>query len=151
MAAHPLGPAPSPLFDSRSIVSNILAQRARIVPGARHDLRAEEVGLLLEVAAVPQKQRAQSELAALRDRRSGRAADNRATHRTSELPELQPGILRLGRVGGAVPKQDVGELVRHHPHDLTLARRSVEHATVHEHRSARKRKGVDLFQIDRRE
>ena len=53
-----------------------MGEGARVVAGARHDLRAQDVGLLLEVAAVAQQQRAQPELASLGDRRSCRAADN---------------------------------------------------------------------------
>ena len=41
------------------------AEIARVVAGARHDLRAEQVGLLLVLAAVLQEHRAEAELAAL--------------------------------------------------------------------------------------
>ena len=64
MAAHPLRPAAARLALDRLEHAGELA---RVVAGARHDLRAEQVGLLLEVAAVPQQQRAEPELAALRD------------------------------------------------------------------------------------
>ena len=44
-----------------------MSERARVVAGPRHDLRAEEVRLLLVVAAVAEQQRAETELGAFRD------------------------------------------------------------------------------------
>ena len=72
------------------------------------------------------------------------------TH-AGNLTELQPGILRLRRVGRAVPQQHVRQLVRHHADDFAFRRRRVEHAAVDEHRAARQRERVDLFQVHRRE
>src|SRR5262245_24567356 len=102
MAAHPLRPAAAARCRLAFDCLEHPGQRTRVVPGASHDLRAEQVGLLLEVAAVSQKYRAQPELAALRDGRPRRAADHRAAHGTGELTELQPGILCFRSVGGAV-------------------------------------------------
>ena len=145
------GPEPPLLFGLTLDRLEHARERARIVAGARHDLRAEEICLLLEVAAVSQEQRPQPELAALRDCRSYPPAHDRAANGAGKLTELQPRVLCLGGIGGAMAKQHVRQLVRHHSDDLALGRCRVEHAAVHEHRPARKRKGIDLFQVHRRE
>ena len=44
-----------------------MCERARVVAGPRRNLRAEEVRLLLVVAAVAEQQRAETELGACRD------------------------------------------------------------------------------------
>ena len=123
-------------------------ERAWVVTGTRHDLHAEQVGLLLEVATVPEEQRAEAELAGLPDRRSCRPADDRAAQGTRDLTELEPRILRLRGVRRAVPQQHVRKLVGHHAGDLGLGRRSIEHPAVDEHRSARQGECVDLLQVD---
>ena len=66
-----------------------MSERARVVAGPRHDLRAEEVRLLLVVAAVAEQQRAETELDAFRDVPAQLAADDRA----GDLAELQPRVL----------------------------------------------------------
>ena len=151
MAAHPLRCSASAALRLALDRLEHARERARVVAGSRHDLRAEQIRLLLEVAAVSQEQRAQPELAALRDGRTGRAADDGAADDAGELAELQPGILRLRRIGRSVSKQDVRQLVRHDADDLAFGRGRVEHAAVDEHRSARQRERIDLFQVDRRE
>jgi hypothetical protein len=50
-----------------------------------------------------------------------------------------------------MPKQHVGELVGHHAGHFRFRGRRLEHAAVDEHRPARQRERVDLFQIHRRE
>ena len=122
---------------------------ARIVAGARHDLRAEEIRLLLVLAAVLQQPRAEAELAALRDQLAPPAADDRASDGAGELSELE--ALRLRRVGGAVAQEHVTQLVRHDADDLAFARRRFEHAAIDEHRAARQCECVDVLQVDRRE
>ena len=62
--------------------------RARVVAGGRHDLRAEDVGLLLVLAAVAQERRAEAELRALRDDAAGGAADDRADDRARQGADL---------------------------------------------------------------
>ncbi len=126
-------------------------ERSRIVPGPRHDLRAQEVGLLLEIAAVLQQQRAETELTALSDGRAGGATDHGPTDDPRDLAELQPRVLCLRRIGRAVAEQHVRQLVRHDPDDLGLDRRGVEHPAVDEHRAARKGEGIDLLQVHGRE
>jgi hypothetical protein len=69
----------------------------------------------------------------------------------ARVSHLQPRILCLGGVGRSMTKQDVRQLVRHHADDLGFRRRRVEHAAVHEHRPAGQRKGIDLFEVHRRE
>ena len=72
-----------------------MSARARVVAGPRHDLRAEEVRLLLVVAAVAEQQRAETELGAFRDVPAQLAADDRAADRAGDLAELQPRVLGL--------------------------------------------------------
>ena len=146
VAAQPLRPAAARLLlDGLEHAAEI----ARVVAGARHDLRAEEIGLLLVVAAVLEHRRAETELAALRDDLSPTAADHSAGNRAGELAELE--VLGLGRVRGAVAQQHVAQLVRHHADDFAFARRCLEHAAVDEHRAAGQRERVDLFEVHRRE
>ena len=149
MAAHPLRAAPTARLRLALDRLEHAGERPRIVAGPRHDLCAKQIRLSLEVAAVSQEQGAQSELAALCDCRSGCATDDRAAHDAGDLTQLQPRILRLGRVGCSMSKQHMGELVRHDTDDLAFGRRGVEHATVHEHRSTGERKRIDLFHVHR--
>ena len=128
-----------------------MSERARIVARARHDLRAQDVRLLFEVAAVSQHQGAEAELAPLCNGSAQRPAQHGPAERACHLAELQPGILRLGGIGRSVAKQHVGQLVRHHAGDLALSGCRIEHATVNEHRSARQGKRVDLLQVHGRE
>jgi hypothetical protein len=48
-------------------------------------------------------------------------------------------------------KQHVRQFVRHHPGNLALGSSRLEHAAMDEHRPARERECVDLFQVHRRE
>ena len=144
VVAQPLGPAAALglLLDRLEHPRQIV----RVVAGPRHQLRAQEVGLLLVLAAVLEQQRAEAELAALLDRRSDAPADHRAGDRAGERAELR--VLGLGRVGGAVPQQDVRQLVGHHAGHLALGRRRFDHAAIHEHRPARQGEGVDVLEVD---
>jgi hypothetical protein len=67
-----------------------MSERARVVAGPRHDLRAEEVRLLLVVAAVAEQQRAETELGAFRDVPAQLAADDRAADRAGDLATRRP-------------------------------------------------------------
>ena len=96
-----------------------------------------------------QERGAQPELRALGDDGAESAADDRAADRAQELAHFVFG--RLAGLRGAVPKNDVTELVRHHAGDFTLGGRRFDHAAVDEHRSARERKGVDFAHVDRLE
>ena len=125
------------------------AEIPRVVARARHDLRAEQVGLLLVLAAVLEERRAEAELAALGDDLPPAAADHRAGDRAGDLAELE--ALSLGRVGCAVTQEHMAQLVGHYADDLAFTRRRLEHAAVDEHRPARKRKGVDFLEVHRRE
>jgi hypothetical protein len=148
MAAHPLRVAALGLLGDGLEHPR---QRARVVTGARHDLGAKQVGLLFEVAAIAQEQRAETELRALRNHRARRAADDGAADGAGHLAELEPRVLRFRHVRGAMPQQHVRQLVRHHADHFAFRRRRLEHAAVDEHRSAGQRESVDLFQIQRRE
>src|SRR6185503_5650584 len=97
----------------------------------------EQIRLLLVIAAVSQEHRAQTELAALRDRGSYGATHHRAADLPGDLTDLQPRVLRFRGIGRAVAEQYVRELVRHDPDDLALGGRGVEHPAVDEHRPAR--------------
>ena len=88
----------------------------------------------------------QPELRALGDDGAESAADDGAADRSQELADFVLG--RLAGLRGAVPKNDVTELVRHHARDFTLRCRRLDHAAVDEHRSARERKGIDFAHID---
>ena len=81
-----------------------MSARARVVAGPRHDLRAEEVRLLLVVAAVAEQQRAETELGAFRDSPAQLAAADRAADRAGDLAELQPRVLGLRRVRPSMPR-----------------------------------------------
>ena len=123
----------------------------RVVARAGHDLRAEQVGLLLEIAAVSEEQGAKPEIRALGDGRSRAPSDHGTAQLPGELPELQPRILRLRRIRRSVAQQDVGQLVGHHANHLAFRGGRGEHAPLHEHRPARERERVDLLQVHRRE
>ena len=92
MAAHPLRAAPAAALRLALDRLEHAGERARVVAGPRHDLRAEQIRLLLEVAAVSQQQRAEAELAALRDGRSRRAADHRAADAPAIWPSCSQGF-----------------------------------------------------------
>ena len=146
MAAQPLRPAAARLLlDGLEHAAEI----ARVVTRARHDLRAQQVRLLLVFAAVLEHRRAETELAPLGDDLAPPAADHGAGNRSGELPELE--VLGLGRVRGAVAQEDMAQLVRHHADDFSFARRRFEHAAVDEHRPAGQCERVDLFEVHRRE
>ena len=103
VAAQPLRPAAARFLLNRL---EHAAEIARVVARTRHDLRAQQVGLLFVLAAVLEEHRAEAELAAFGDELSPSAADHRAGDRPCQLAELE--ALRLGRVGGAVAQQRRG-------------------------------------------
>ena len=117
MAAHPLRPAAA--LGLRLDGLEHPPEVARVVPRARHDLRAQQVGLLLVLAAVLHQPRTQAELTPLADDLSPAAADHRAGDGAGQRADLKP--LRLGGVGRAMPQQDVTELVRHDAGDFAFA------------------------------
>ena len=90
MAAHPLRCSPAAALRLARDRLEHVRERSRIVAGPRHDLRAEQVRLLFEVAAVSQEQRAETELAGLRDGRTGRTTDDGAADDARDLAELEP-------------------------------------------------------------
>ncbi len=104
VAAHPLWAAAATVLGLALDGFEHPCERARIVTSPSHDLRAQQIGLLFEVATVSEEQCAKAELASLHDRRSGRTADHRAAYRSGNLSQLQPGVLRLRRVGGPMPQ-----------------------------------------------
>ena len=59
-------------------------QIERVVSGARHQLHAQQVGLLLVLATVTQKVGAQTELGALRDHLPDLAADDGPRNRAGD-------------------------------------------------------------------
>ncbi len=146
MAAQPLGAARARFLLDRF---EHPPEVARVVAGARHDLRAEEIRLLLVVAAVLEHRRAEAEAAAFRNHLPPTAADDSAGDGAGKLSQLE--ALGLCRVRGAMAEQHVAQLVRHDADDFALALRCLEHAAVDEHRAAGQREGVDLFQVHRRE
>ena len=102
MAAQPLGSAAAALLLDRL---EHVGHLARVVAGARHDLRAQQVGLPLVLAAVLQEVGAEAELRALRDDAAGRAADDGAENLAGDGADLE--LLTLGGLRGAVAKRDV--------------------------------------------
>src|SRR5207248_5213930 len=76
---------------------------ARVVAGARHDMRAFDVRLLLVLAAEAQKRGAEAELRPLRDHLPPAAADDRAEHGAGYLADLV--LRRLARLRGAVAQR----------------------------------------------
>ena len=137
--AEPLRPAaPALLLDGLEHVRHV----ARIVAGARHHVRALEVGLFLELAAEPQERRAEPELRALRDDLAPSAADDRPEDGARDFAHLI--FRRFARLGGAVPQDHVTQLVGHDAGDLAFSGRRLDHPAVHEHRSARQGERIDL-------
>ena len=122
---------------------------ARVVAGARHDLRAHQVRLLLVLPAVFHQPSAQPELRALRDDLTEAPADDGPGDGAGECANLKP--LCLGGVGGAVAEQHVREFVRHHARDLAFTGGRLDHPAIDEHGAARQSKGVDVLEVNRRE
>ena len=83
----------------------------RVVAGAGHDLRADDVGLRLGVAAVLQEDRVQPEPADDVDDLRGRAARWPRAEDPAEHAEARLRRVGLGRVVGAVAQRDVRDLV----------------------------------------
>src|SRR2546428_5144744 len=84
--AQPLGAAgPTLLLDRFEHVRRV----ARVVPGARHDLSALKVGLLLVLAAELQEVRADAELRPLGDDLSPRSADDGPEDGAGDLPDAR--------------------------------------------------------------
>src|SRR5262245_8302382 len=115
MAAEPLRTLPAALlFDGPEHVGHA----ARVVAGARHDLRAQQVGLLLVSAAELQEVGAEPEVRPLRDDAAGDAADDGAEHLSGYGADLE--LLAFGGLCRAVTERDVRELVRHDAGDLAF-------------------------------
>jgi hypothetical protein len=76
------------------------------------------------------------------------ATDHRAGDGAGDGADLE--ALLFGRVGGAVTKQHVCELVRHHARHFAFTLRRFDHAAIDEHRAAGERKRVDVLQVYRR-
>ena len=121
-------------------------QIERVVSGARHQLNAQQVGLLLVLATVTQKVGAQTKLGALRDYLSDVAANDGSRNRAGNGANRE-GLL-FGRPGGPVSQNHVAELVRHDAGDLALDRGGLNHAAVDVHGPARQRKRIDLAHVD---
>src|SRR5689334_5516734 len=130
------------LLDRPEYVSHV----ARIVSSSRHDLRAQQVGLLFVFTAEPQKRGSKAELRALRDHRSGTPSDNRAEHRASNLTHLV--LRRFGRLSGSMSQRDVAQLVRHDARDLPFGVRLLDHPAIDEHRATGQRERVNLAHVD---
>ncbi len=118
---------------------------ARVVPGARHDVGPEQVGLSLELSTESQEGRAETELRALCDDGTRATADDRPQNRAGDLPHRVRRGLRLLR--RAMTQRHVAQLVRHHAGDLPFGVRLLHHPAVDEHRPAREREGVDLLHV----
>ena len=143
MVAHELRAAAAALFlDRLEHVHEI----NRVVSGARHQLNAKQVGLLLVLATVTKKVGAQAKLAALRDHLADPAANDRSGNRASNGADRER--LLFGRPGGPMSQNHVAELVRHDAGDLALDRGRLNHAAVDVHRTARQRKRIDLAHVD---
>src|SRR5919198_6625631 len=83
---------------------------ARVVAGARHDLRSFDVGLPLVLAAEPHERGADAEPASFRDDRSNIAANERAEDLTCGGADFV--LHGLARLRGPVAQRDVAQLVR---------------------------------------
>src|SRR5687767_4170277 len=81
------------------------AEIARVVAAARHDLRAQQVCLLLVLPAVFEQPRTEAELAAFGDHLPPPSAHDGSGDCSSELAELK--ALGLGGVRSPVPQQHV--------------------------------------------
>src|SRR5207253_6361995 len=97
MIAQPLRSARSALLLDRA---EHVRHVARVVPGARHDLGALDVGLSFVLAAEAQERGTEPELRPLRDHLSQATADDRAEHRAGNLANLV--LRRLARLRRAV-------------------------------------------------
>ena len=139
VVAQPLRAAPSAL---RLNLLKHLRQIARVVSGARHYLRAEQVGLLLVPAAVLERAEAEADLTRAADDLTDAAADDRARDLAEHGADLI--LLRLGGLRCDVAKGHVAHLVRHDAGHLALGVRGLDHAAVEEHRPAGQREGVDV-------
>ena len=143
MVAEPLRRgAPVLLLDRPEHVRHL----PRVVSGARHDLRAEQVRLALVLAPVLQEVDAQADLRPLGDDAAGAAADDRPEHLTGDGADLK--LLSLRRLRGSVTENHVAQLVRHDARHFCVGARRFNHPAMEKHRSAGKREGIDLFEID---
>ena len=143
MVAHELRTAAAALFLYRLEHAH---QVERVVSGARHQLNAQQVGLLLVLATVPKKVGAQTKLGALRDHLPGSSANDRPRNRAGHGANRERLLFRCP--GGPVPQNHVAELVRHDAGDPALDRRGLNHAAVEVHGTARQRKRIDLAHVD---
>jgi hypothetical protein len=112
-----------------------------VVPGPRHHLRSELVGLELVFTAELEERRVQPDAA-------DGAQDLRGV--AAVLPEqpaqdAEAGLAEIGLRGlvGSVTQGHVGHLVGQHADQLRLVSRRLDQPAVHVHRAARKREGVD--------
>ena len=97
-----------------------------------NELRIElNVGQYLDILGTARRARDHATADRIARYKSGKYTVERPLHvgallaapdRASELADLQPGILRFGRVGGPVAKQDVRQLVGHDAGDLAFPR-----------------------------
>ena len=146
MTAHPLRCAAARLLlDGFKHAAEV----ARIIAGARHDLCAEQIRLLLVFPAVLHQPGSKSELTSLRDHVTPAAADHGAGDGAGDLAELKS--LRLGGIRGPMSEQHVTQFVRHHADDFAFTLGGLEHSAIDEHRSAWQGERVDVLQVDRRE
>jgi len=143
MVAHELRAAATALFFDRL---KHVHQIERVVPGARHQLNAKQVGLLLVLATVTKKIGAQTELGALLDHLPDLAANDGSRNCSGNGANLK-GLL-FGRPGRSMSENHVAELVRHDAGDLPLDCCGLNHAAVDVHGTARQRERVDLAHVD---
>ncbi len=119
---------------------------ARVVPRARHDLRAKQVGLPLVVAAVSEERSSKANLRAEGDRLTGHAAK----HGPRNLPKNGSDLIGhcLACLRGAVAQRDVANLVREHAGDLAFVPGRLEHSAIDIHRTARQRERIEVAHVD---
>ncbi len=143
MVAHELRTAATALFLDRL---KHVHQIERVVSGARHQLNAQQVGLLLVLATVTKEVGAQTKLGALRDDLPDVAANDGSRNRAGNGANLE-GLL-FGRPGGPVSQNHVAELVCHDAGNLALDPCGLNHAAVDVHGPARQGKRIDLAHVD---
>src|SRR5205807_7003854 len=105
-----------------------LGEVARVVACARHDLRAEQVGLLLVSTAVLERAESEADLTRAADDLTDAAADDRARYLSEHRADLV--LLRLCGLRGDVAKGHVAHLVRHDARHLAFRVGGLDHASV---------------------
>jgi hypothetical protein len=142
VAAHPLGAAAAAfLFDRLEHVGHL----TRVVSRTGQNLRAEDVGLPLVLAAVLHQLETGAHLRAGRQHLAEAAAEDRAGNLADRRADRP--LLARGRLGGAVTQRHVRNLVRHHAGHLGFRLRLLDHAAIEEHRSAGQGERVDLLLV----